>query len=229
MRVVYLHGFASSPQSSKAQFFGQKFRQAGIRFEAPELDQGKFEELTISGQLTVVEKTLLEKTVIENTVIGNPVSPRGQGTGETVLMGSSLGGYLAALFAATHPTAVERLILMAPAFNFLERWKTRLSPQELALWKTQGWAPIYHYGTKTERRLGYQFLEDGSKYPPVPDFHQRALILHGTEDQVVPPQESRNYVREHAQARLALFNSGHELTGVMDDLWREVAAFLEIV
>jgi predicted esterase len=218
MRVVYLHGFASSPQSSKAQFFGQKFRQAGIQFETPELDQGKFEELTISGQLTVVEQT----------VIGNPVS-RGQGIGETVLMGSSLGGYLAALFAATHPTAVQRLILMAPAFHFLERWKTRLSPQELALWKTRGWAPIYHYGTKSERRLGYQFLEDGSKYPPVPDFHQRALILHGVEDQVVPPQESRNYVREHAQARLALFNSGHELTGVMDGLWREVAVFLEIV
>jgi pimeloyl-ACP methyl ester carboxylesterase len=218
MRVVYLHGFASSPQSSKAQFFGQKFRQAGIPFEAPELDQGKFEELTISGQLAVVEKT----------VITNPVSG-GQGIGETVLMGSSLGGYLAALFAATRPTAVERLILMAPAFNFLERWKTRLSPQELALWKTRGWAPIYHYGTKTERRLGYQFLEDGCKYPPVPDFHQRALILHGAEDQVVPPQESRNYVREHAQARLVLFNSGHELTGVMDGLWREVAAFLEIV
>jgi len=212
MRVVYLHGFASSPQSSKAQFFGQKFRQAGIPFEAPELDQGNFEELTISGQLTVIAKAVGETTV-----------------SETVLMGSSLGGYLAALFAAAHPSAVERLILMAPAFNFLARWKTRLNPQELELWKTQGWAPIYHYGTKNERRLGHQFLEDGSKYPPVPDFQQPALLLHGTEDQVVPAEESRNYVRAHPQARLALFDSGHELTGVMDGMWQEVAAFLEIV
>lgn len=213
MRVVYLHGFASSPQSSKAQFFGRKFRQAGIQFEAPQLDQGKFEELTVGGQLAVIE---------------NSVSA-GDGNGETVLIGSSLGGYLAALFAATHPAAVERLILMAPAFNFLKRWKTRLGPQELALWKTQGWAPIYHYGTNTERRLGYQFLEDGSRYPPAPDFHQRALILHGAEDEVVPADESRNYAREHPQVRLALFNSGHELTDVTDALWREVAAFLELV
>ena len=186
MRVVYLHGFASSPQSSKAQFFGQKFRHAGIPFAAPELDQGKFKELTIRGQLAVIEDAV----------------SRGQGTGETVLMGSSLGGYLAALFAATHPTAVERLILLAPAFHFLERWKARLPPHELALWKAQGWAPIYHYGTQTERRLGYQFLEDGAKYPAVPDFHQPALLLHGTEDAVVPADESRRYVREHPHARL---------------------------
>src|SRR5437762_2534157 len=93
-----------------------------------------------SGQLAVIAKTLAEN---------NAASP-GRGTAETVLMGSSLGGYLAALFAATHPTAVDRLILMAPAFNFLERWKTRLSPEEFALWKMQGWTPIYHYGTKSE-------------------------------------------------------------------------------
>jgi len=40
MRVVYLHGFASSPQSSKARFFAGKFAEAGVAFEAPQLDQG---------------------------------------------------------------------------------------------------------------------------------------------------------------------------------------------
>jgi len=42
MRVVYLHGFASSPQSTKAQFFARKFADAGLAFEAPTLDQGNF-------------------------------------------------------------------------------------------------------------------------------------------------------------------------------------------
>ena len=40
------------------------------------------------------------------------------------LMGSSLGGYLAALYAARH-AEVERLVLMAPAFCFPRRWAAR--------------------------------------------------------------------------------------------------------
>ena len=48
--------------------------------EIPILDEGRFEELTISGQLRVIERA----------VGGQPA----------ILMGSSLGGYLAALYAS---------------------------------------------------------------------------------------------------------------------------------
>jgi len=208
MRVVYLHGFASSPQSTKARFFAEKFAQAGIPFAAPALDAGDFQNLTVSAQLEIVDAA----------------TSKGD---RPVLMGSSLGGYLAALYAAQHPGSVDRLILLAPAFRFLERWRARLSPQEMDQWKQQGWAPIYHYGAKADQRLGYQFLEDAAKYDPVPDFHQRALILHGTEDKVVPYQGSYDFALEHARTRLVPFHSGHELTDVLDGLWRETAAFLE--
>ena len=210
MRIVYLHGFASSPRSSKARFFGEKFGQAGIPFAAPELDRGNFEELTISGQMAVIESAV------------------GKGGPGTVLMGSSLGGYLAALFAFHHPAVVQRLILLAPAFNFLSRWKMRLSPRELAQWQARGWINIYHYGAQSERRLWYQFLEDGARHAAIPGFSQPALILHGTEDPVVPAEGSREFVREHANATLVLFPSGHELTGVLDGMWREVARFLAL-
>ena len=210
MRIVYLHGFASSPQSSKARYFGEKFCRAGIPFEAPALDQGDFDGLTISGQLSVIERAV------------------GEGAPGVVLMGSSLGGYLAALFAALHPEVIDRVILMAPAFNFLRRWKARLTKEELTRWNTQGWMPIFHYGAKAEMRLGRQFLEDGARYPAVPDFSQRALILHGTGDPVVPLKGSQDFAHEHPLVRLALFPSGHELTDVLEGLWREVASFLEI-
>jgi uncharacterized protein len=213
MRVVYLHGFASSPQSTKARFFERKFSEAGVPFEAPALDRGSFEKLTITGQLEVIDKAV-SRTAATGDVV--------------VLMGSSLGGYLAALYADDHPQAVDRLVLMAPAFGFLERWKTRFSPQEMAEWKRQGWAPVFHYGTRTERRLGYQFVEDGARYPPAPDFHQRALILHGRSDAVVPSQASYDYALDHSHTRLVMLDSGHELTDVVEEMWREVAAFLEI-
>jgi pimeloyl-ACP methyl ester carboxylesterase len=209
MRVVYLHGFASSPQSTKARFFAEKFAQRGIPFAAPALDAGDFQNLTISAQMQVVDAA---------ASVGE----------RPVLMGSSLGGYLAALYAAQHARSVDRLVLLAPAFRFLERWRARLSPAEFDQWKKQGWAPIYHYGAHSEQRLGYQFLEDAEKFDPVPDFHQRALILHGTKDQVVPYQSSYDFALEHARTRLVSFPSGHELTDVLEDLWRETAAFLEI-
>jgi len=216
MRVVYLHGFASSPQSSKARFFGGKFAEADVAFEAPQLDQGKFASLTISGQMRVVGKAVSAHR--EKLAKGEAL----------VLMGSSLGGYLAALYAERHPKAVDHLVLLAPAFEFLQRWRTRLSAEEIEKWKREGSIPIYHYGTKTEQCLGYEFLEDAARYEAAPDFHQRALILHGSEDPVVPSQVSRDFALEHAHVRLVLFKSGHELTDVLEDLWREVRGFLEI-
>lgn len=216
MRVVYLHGFASSPQSSKARFFGGKFGEAGVAFEAPQLDQGEFRNLTISGQLKVAGDAVTAHR--EKLAKGEPL----------VLIGSSLGGYLAALYAERHPKAVDRLVLLAPAFEFLQRWRERLGAEGIERWKRDGSIPIYHYGTNTEQRLGYQFFEDAAQYEASPDFHQRALILHGTEDTVVPCQVSHDFALEHTRVRLALLKSGHELTDVLEDLWRETSGFLEI-
>ncbi len=104
-RIVHLgNGFASGPQSSKAQFFRARFEELGVPFEIPQLDEGNFETLTVSGQLAVIDRA----------VRGEPVT----------LMGSSLGGYLAALYASRHPN-VEKLVLLAPAFQFPSRWRKR--------------------------------------------------------------------------------------------------------
>jgi uncharacterized protein len=216
MRVVYLHGFASSPQSSKARYFADKFAQAGVAFEAPQLDQGEFPKLTISGQMLVVGNAVSANR--EKLAKGEPL----------VLMGSSLGGYLAALYAERHPKSVDRLVLLAPAFEFLKRWQARLSIHEIEQWKREGSIVIYHYGSQTDQRLEFRFLEDAAQYEAVPHFHQRALILHGTGDTVVPCQISRDFALEHAHIRLTLFESGHELTDVMEGLWRETSRFLEI-
>lgn len=208
MRIMYLHGFASSPQSSKAQFFRRKFDECGVAFHAPQLDEGDFERLTITGQLAVVEKA----------VTGQPA----------VLMGSSLGGYLAALYAARHPGDVERLVLLAPAFDFPKRWRQRFSPEELAHWQRQGWAPFFHYGSQTGQRLGYAFVQDAARYEDRPAFAQPALILHGFEDPVVPAEISRKIAAARGNVRLRLFESGHELTDVLDALWDETRPFLDL-
>lgn len=204
-RVVYLHGFASSPQSSKARFFAERFAAHGVDIQVPQLDEGNFEALTITGQLGVIDRA----------VNGRPV----------ILMGSSLGGYLAALYAARNPQ-VERLILLAPALQFPARWRNRFSAAELAQWKRDGGMKFYHYAFKAECKLGYQFVEDALKYEEEPSFRQPALVLHGIHDTVVAAEVSEQFAGKHPNVTLQLLQSGHELTDVLEQLWAETVAFL---
>jgi pimeloyl-ACP methyl ester carboxylesterase len=205
-RLVYLHGFASSPQSSKAQFFRQRFLELGRKMAIPRLDGGDFTGLTITGQLRVIEEAV--------------------GEGPVVLMGSSLGGYLAALFASRNPSVVERMVLMAPAFRFPSRWKARFSAHDLELWKRRGSFPIFHYGNKKEMDLGYQIVEDAQGFPEEPEFSQPALMFHGLQDPVVPAAISEAYAAGHPNVKLRLFDSGHELTDVLEQMWTSTLGFL---
>jgi len=214
MRIVYLHGFASSPRSKKAQFFAHKFAGRGIPFTPLDLEEGNFEGLTLSSQLSVVARALSQ--------IQTESAP------PAVLMGSSLGGYLSGLYAARHPRQVEKLVLLAPAFQFPQRWRQRFGERNLALWKQAGSVGFFHYGYQQDRRLGWQFIEDAAQYENEPDFHQPALLLHGSRDETVPSEVSEQFAASHPNATLKLFDSGHELTDVLDQLWRETAAFLGI-
>jgi uncharacterized protein len=203
--AVYLHGFASSPQSKKAQYFRQRFAEHEHILKIPQLDEGNFEALTITGQLRVIDRAV--------------------GGAPAILIGSSLGGYLAALYASRHPN-VDLLVLMAPAFHFPQRWRDRFSPEELEQWKRDGSRPFFHYAYGEERPLGYQFVEDAQQYEEEPHFQQPALILHGVNDPVVPADVSRQFAQRFPNVTLRLFDSGHELTDVLDPVWAETAKFL---
>lgn len=206
MKVVYLHGFASGPGSTKARFFAGRFRGSGVEFTIPDLATGDFEHLTITEQLKAIEQTA------------------GAGRG-VVVAGSSLGGYLAALYAARHPE-VERLILLAPAFRFAARLRESLGPAEMTRWRETGWRLVYHYADGCDRKLWYGLMDDAAQYEDLPDVHQPTLILHGTRDEVVPHTDSEQFARMHPNAHVVLLDSGHELTDVTGQLWENASRFL---
>jgi pimeloyl-ACP methyl ester carboxylesterase len=206
-RFVYLHGFASSPQSGKAQFFRKRLAERGIDLDIPALDGGDFEHLTITGQLQVVDAA----------VTGQPA----------ILFGSSMGGYLAALYAARNRN-IEKLVLLAPAFQFPSRWRERYSDEELEAWRRNGFASVFHYGFQREVPLGYQLREDSQKYEAEPEFTQPALVLHGTLDTIVPARISTAFAAHRPNVTVRLFDSGHELNDVLEDLWEETARFLKV-
>jgi len=204
-RILYLHGFASGPGSSKARFFRERLQSAGATVEIPSLDAGEFEHLTISGQLAVLERA----------AAGEVVS----------LIGSSMGGYLAALYAQRHPE-VPRIVLLAPAFGFVRRWVERLGPDAAEQWRRAGSMQVFHYGENRKRPLSYGLLEDAVDYPDYPDFRQPALIFHGVHDDVVPAAFSEQFATTHANVHLEILDSGHELLNVLDYMARKTVPFL---
>lgn len=205
MRVVYLHGFASSPASRKAQYFRERFASRGVTIQIPALDEGDFENLTITGQLAVVERE----------AAGEPV----------VLMGSSMGGYLAALYAARHPE-VEKLVLLAPALRFPTRWRERYTEAELEEWRRTGRREFFHYGAGESKQLSSQLIDDAPRYEDSPEVGQPILIFHGERDDVVPPEDSIRYGVSHPNVRLQIVASDHELGDVLPYLWQQTEAFL---
>lgn len=205
LRVLYLHGFASSPASRKAVFFAARLRALGFQVDIPDLARGNFSELTITGQLQVIEQA----------AGGEPV----------ILIGSSLGGYLASLYAARHPQ-VERLILLAPAFAFYKLWIAQVAPPDLAQWRQNGSIDVFHYGAGRELPLHYGFLQDAERYADYPPFTQPALIFHGESDCSVPIQYSVEFAKLHPNACLMRLQSGHELTDVLDTVWQYSEEFL---
>ena len=206
-RVIYLHGFASGPGSKKAQFFRQQFAECGIELEIPDLAAGDFANLTITGQLRVIERT----------ANGSAVS----------LIGSSMGGYLAALYAARH-AEVERVVLMAPAFGFARRWPVTLGEEKLAAWRDTGSMEMFHYGEGRPMALRYTLLEDGATYEDFPDVRQPALIFHGAGDAVVPAAYSREFAAGRPNVRLEVVDSDHELLNVQDRMWAEIREFCKM-
>jgi pimeloyl-ACP methyl ester carboxylesterase len=203
--ILYLHGFASGPLSSKARYFRERLEAAGAQVTVPDLAAGDFEHLTITGQLAVIERA----------AGGAPVS----------LIGSSLGGYLAALYAARH-AEVQRVVLMAPGFGFAQRWPEWLGPEKVEEWRRTGRMEVFHYGEKRNCQLSYALIEDAAGYEDEPDFRQPALVFHGSRDDVVPARLSESFAASHPNARLEILDSGHELLDVLEYMGSKVEEFL---
>ncbi|NEO01681.1 MAG: alpha/beta fold hydrolase [Moorea sp. SIO3I7] len=210
MRFIYLHGFASSPESAKAVYLQQAFTRLKVSLTIPDLNQDDFNHLTISRQISQVAALL--------PLDGTPVT----------LIGSSLGAFTAACIAQNNPQ-IKRLVLLAPAFGFLRHWLPKLGAEQLNQWRSQGYLEIYHYRENRKLPLHYQFLEDARQYEALELGRQvPTLILHGCYDDVIPIIESRDYASTRPWVQLVELQSEHGLRDVMALIWAAVRKFCDI-
>jgi pimeloyl-ACP methyl ester carboxylesterase len=206
MRFIYLHGFASSPRSTKALFFSEGLTRSGHAVDVPDLEEGDFEGLTVTRQLSVVRREIA------------------RAPGELGLIGSSMGGYLALLTAAKEPR-VRRLMLMAPAIDMRAQWALRYGAEKLASWKAKGAAPTFHHGYGEERLVGYGLYDDLGRYDPAPLAPVATLAFMGRCDDTVAPASVERWASQNPSVRLRWLDSGHELVDQLETMWSETAAF----
>jgi hypothetical protein len=210
MNYLYLHGFASSPQSTKARYMQQKFAELGLTLHVPDLNLTDFSTVTLSEQLDYLDRTYLHNN--------EPI----------VVLGSSLGGFLALQLAAKS-LLVQKLILLAPAFGFSHRIAKALGAENVTKWQQDGIREFYHYGLKRNVNLQFQFFVDAQKYSE--ENLTRSLpmlIFHGIYDDVVPASLSEEFAKRRSQVTLKLRNDDHALGKDLDSIWQDTKQFLEL-
>jgi pimeloyl-ACP methyl ester carboxylesterase len=214
-RVIYLHGFASSAQSTKAQFFAGKFAEVGIPLVAPDLNAPDFSTLTVTRMLDEVGHTIAE-------------SP----PGPIVLMGSSLGAFVAWHAAARLPLLlpqhpITRMVLLAPAVTFGRNRQQDFGHGVVDEWERAGTREFFHYGENAPRQLHYEFYRDALTYPAAhAEVQVPTLIFQGMQDDVVQPQGVIEFCQGRPNVSLRLLRDGHQLLAHLDEMWRETRIFL---
>jgi predicted esterase YcpF (UPF0227 family) len=210
MKYLYLHGFASSPQSTKARYMQQKFAALGLTLHVPDLNLADFSKVTLSEQLIYLDRNYLNDD--------EPI----------VVIGSSLGGFLAVQLASQNPL-VQKLVLLAPAFGFSQRIAETLGKENIAQWQQDGSREFYHYGLKRNLNLQFQFFVDTQKYSE--DKLTRSLpilIFHGIDDDVVPFALSEEFAKMRSQVILKLLNDDHALGKDLDSIWQDTKHFCDV-
>ncbi|PHM08524.1 YqiA/YcfP family alpha/beta fold hydrolase [Nostoc sp. 'Peltigera malacea cyanobiont' DB3992] len=210
MDYIYLHGFASSPNSAKARDISDRFTQIHTKLKIPDLNAGDFSQLTITRQIAQVAAEF-----------NNDSTP-------VTLIGSSLGGLTAAHLGQQN-LQVQRLVLLAPAFGFLSHWLPKLGDEEVQRWQQEKSIMVYHYGEERLIPLSYDFVTDAAQYQekllqrPIP-----TLILHGKKDEVIPVEASRDFARSRPWVQLIELDSDHALGNVMEEIWQAIHLFCQL-
>ena len=208
---IYLHGFASGPGSQKACIFKNNFEKFNLPITIPDLQQGDFENMTLTKQISLVQNIIDGKSGVD-----------------IALIGSSMGAYIAALIAETRKE-IKALYLMAPGFNFLNRWMENMGWDKNSLFATPDFIQVYHYSYNREVSLNTNMFRDAVKWDSLLLTRNIPIrIVHGLHDETVSIQESRDFSGSRPWCQIKELDSDHGLLSCIDWIVADCMKFFRL-
>ncbi len=209
-QLLFMTGFLSRRWGTKSEALAQWCAERGWGFCCYDVrgfgdSDGAFTDYTLSDWIEDA------RTVIRALCEGPPMT----------LVGNSLGGWIAWLVAREF-SAVEELILIAPAFNMMGERARTIPAERLHAWHTAGWMPWDDDPLHKDWPLSWKWVEESEAHwsqSVEPWRHVRTTILHGLADTVISPEGSRRFAEELLRRNpafpldLRLVPGDHRLSG----------------
>ncbi len=186
-QILFITGFLSKRWGNKSKALAQWCEEKDWGFCCYDVrgfgdSDGQFTDYTLSDWIGDARAVL---GLIKN---GPPIT----------IVGNSLGGWIAWLMAQEYP-AVEKLVLIAPAFNMMGVRAKQIPAARRQAWKTNGWMPWDDEPAHKDWPLSWKWVEESEAYWKISYDRLRPVkttLLHGLQDTVILPSGSREFVEQ---------------------------------
>lgn len=186
-QILFITGFLSKRWGNKSKALAQWCEEQGWGFCCYDVrgfgeSEGKFTDYTLSDWIADARTVF---TALKSDV---PVT----------IVGNSLGSWIAWLMAQEFDI-VDRLILIAPAFNMMGVRAAQISPERRQAWQSTGWMPWDDEPLHKDWPLSWKWVEESETYWQTTFDRLRPVqttILHGVQDTVILPDGSREFARQ---------------------------------
>jgi pimeloyl-ACP methyl ester carboxylesterase len=186
-QILFITGFLSKRWGNKSKALAQWCEENGWGFCCYDVrgfgdSEGRFIDYTLSDWLADARLAL---DLLKN---GPPIT----------IVGNSLGGWIAWLLAQERQE-VERLVLIAPAFNMMGLRARSIDPGRCHEWHSGGWMPWDDDPLHKDWPLSWKWVEESEAYWKQSFERLRPVstsILHGLEDTVILPSGSSQFVEQ---------------------------------
>jgi pimeloyl-ACP methyl ester carboxylesterase len=186
-QILFITGFLSKRWGNKSKSLVQWCQEKGWEFCCYDVrgfgdSDGNFTDYTLSDWIADA------RTVLSMLSNGTPVT----------IVGNSLGGWIAWLLAQEYEQ-IERLVLVAPAFNMMGVRARSISEERQHTWHTAGWMPWDDDPLHRDWPLSWKWVEESEAYWKTTFNrlrHVHTTILHGLQDRVILPGGSQQFVEQ---------------------------------